>query len=186
MEGLINHARRAAQEVLAGQANTRHGTVDGYDPANHAVRVKLQPDGTLTDWMPLKSAWIGNGWGMYFAPSIGDAVEVNFQEADGGVGSVGWRFFNDSERPLSVPTGEAWLVHASGASVKLTADGSLKLDSGAGALITLKAGNITSTGTWTHTGTLTASVDVVGGGKSLKNHIHSGVTAGSSNTGAPV
>ena len=186
MEALLNHARRAAQEVLAGVATTRHGTVDGYDPTNYAIRVKLQPDGTLTDWMPLKSAWIGNGWGLFLAPSIGDAVEVDFQEADGGVGSVGWRFYNDSERPLPVPTGEAWLVHASGASVKLITDGSLTLDSGAGATVTLKGANITSAGTWTHTGTLTATTDVIGGGKSLKNHVHSGVASGSSNTGAPV
>jgi len=35
-------------------------------------------------------------------------------------------------------------------------------------------------------GTLTATTDVIGGGKSLKTHLHSGVTAGTSNTGAPV
>jgi phage gp45-like len=36
------------------------------------------------------------------------------------------------------------------------------------------------------TGTLTASVDVVGGGKHLKTHAHGGVQTGSGNTGAPV
>ena len=45
---------------------------------------------------------------------------------------------------------------------------------------------INSTGEWTHTGKLTASVDVIGGGKSLKTHVHSGVATGGSNTGAPV
>ena len=35
------------------------------------------------------------------------------------------------------------------------------------------------------TGTLTATVDVVGGGKSLKGHKHGGVQAGSAQTGAP-
>jgi len=35
-------------------------------------------------------------------------------------------------------------------------------------------------------GTLTATTDVIGGNKSLKNHVHSGVTTGLSNTGAPV
>jgi phage baseplate assembly protein V len=35
-------------------------------------------------------------------------------------------------------------------------------------------------------GTLTAAVDVVGGGKSLKTHVHSGVQPGGSNTGGPV
>lgn len=35
------------------------------------------------------------------------------------------------------------------------------------------------------TGTVTVSEDVVGGGKSLKNHVHGGVQAGSGQTGAP-
>jgi len=35
-------------------------------------------------------------------------------------------------------------------------------------------------------GTVTASTDVIGGGKSLKSHVHSGVQGGSSNTGTPV
>jgi phage baseplate assembly protein V len=35
------------------------------------------------------------------------------------------------------------------------------------------------------TGTATASEDVVGGGKSLKSHMHGGVQAGSAQTGAP-
>lgn len=181
MEAILNHARRAAQEVLAGVATTRHGTIDGYDPANHAVRVKLQPDGTLTDWMPLKSAWIGNGWGLMLAPSIGDAVEVDFQEADGGVGSVGWRFYNDSERPLSVPSGEAWLVHASGASIKLTTDGKITLTDPSGTVLALS-----NDGKVRITGDLIVSGDVTGNGTSLHTHKHSGVQTGGGQTGAPV
>ena len=47
-------------------------------------------------------------------------------------------------------------------------------------------GNTTQTGNTNQTGQITATVDVIGGGKSLKTHIHSGVTAGPSNTGQPV
>lgn len=35
-------------------------------------------------------------------------------------------------------------------------------------------------------GTITAAVDVIGAGKSLKSHVHGGVSPGSSNTGTPV
>lgn len=125
MDALLNHARRAASEEGAERARTRHGTVDGYDPENHAVRVLLEPEGTLTGWIPLKSAWVGNGWGLFLAPSVGDAIEIDFQESDGGVGSAGWRFFNDSERPLSVPSGEAWFVHKSGSFLKLLNNGAI-------------------------------------------------------------
>ena len=34
-------------------------------------------------------------------------------------------------------------------------------------------------------GTATAAVDVIGGGKSLKSHVHTGVASGASNTGPP-
>lgn len=51
--------------------------------------------------------------------------------------------------------------------------------------VSMTAPAINSTGEWTHTGKLTALTDVVGGGKSLKTHVHAGVTPGGSNTGAP-
>lgn len=180
MEQLLNHARRVAAEVAARRAPLRHGTIDGYDPASHAVRVALQPDGTLTDWLPLKTAWAGNGWGLFLAPSIGDAVELAFQEADGGVASVGWRFFNLAARPLPVASGEAWLVHKSGASLKLTNDGHLTLADGHGASIALNGdGTITSAGNWTHAGSFTAN------GIGLASHHHGGVTAGSGVSAGP-
>lgn len=47
------------------------------------------------------------------------------------------------------------------------------------------AGNVTVAGDATVTGTATATVDVVGGGKSLKTHTHGGVVVGGGNTGAP-
>jgi hypothetical protein len=51
--------------------------------------------------------------------------------------------------------------------------------------ITIK-GNIVHDGNQTSTGTITGTTDVVGGGKSVKTHVHSGVQAGGSNTGGPV
>jgi len=180
MEGLLNQVRRAATEAGQANATTRHGTVSSYDPDNYAVKVLIQPEGVVTGWLPLKAVWIGNGWGFFAAPSIGDAVEVEFQEADGGVGSVGWRFFNDSERPLSVPTGELWIVHKHGQSIKLTTDGAVTLDDAQGAQIKLKGdGTISSAGNWTHSGTFKAN-DI-----ELTTHVHKNVQAGSALSGGP-
>ena len=185
MEGLLNQMRRAAQEAVQDRATVRHGTISSYDPSNYAVKVELQPDGTLTGWIPLKSICAGNGWGIFCPPAIGTAVEISFQEADGGVGSAGLSFFNDVERPLSVPASEFWLVHKSGVSIKLTNDGTATIDTGAGASIQLNGSNITSSGNWTHTGSITASDDVVASGIRLKGHHHTGVQTGSGNTGGP-
>ena len=57
----------------------------------------------------------------------------------------------------------------------------------AGATLAITApGGTTLNGDLHCTGTVTADSDVVGGGKSLKGHKHSGVQAGGSQTGAPV
>jgi hypothetical protein len=52
--------------------------------------------------------------------------------------------------------------------------------------ITLNGVTIDSFGNVGSPATVTATTDVVGGGKHLKTHVHSGVTTGGSNTGAPV
>lgn len=186
MEGILNQMRRVAEETASARATTRHGTVSSYDPANYAVKVKLEPDGTLTGWLPLKSPWIGNGWGLFCAPSIGDAIEVDFQEGDPGVGTAGWRFFNDEERPVSVPSGEMWIVHQSGASAKFTNDGKITLADPSGTVLALtNDGKVTIMGDLSVSGSITTPDDVVGNGVSLRDHTHGGVQTGSGNTGAP-
>jgi phage baseplate assembly protein V len=47
-------------------------------------------------------------------------------------------------------------------------------------------GDVTITGNLTVTGTITSSGEVTGNGIALSTHVHSGVSSGSSNTGAPV
>ena len=186
MQGLLNQMRRVASEVMSSRAVTRQGKVSSYDPAQHAVKVGLQPDGTLTDWIPLKSASVGNGFGIYAAPNVGDVIEVHFQEDDGGVPTAGLRFFHNDARPLPVPAGEIWIAHASGAMVKLTNDGKLTLLDGHGAVIALSGdGKISSAGDWTHTGKFTSSDDVTANGVSLEHHKHGGVSTGSGQTGEP-
>jgi len=54
-------------------------------------------------------------------------VEVQFQEGDPEAGFVCQRFYNDSDRPLNVPSGEFWLVHQSGSLFKFHNDGSVEM-----------------------------------------------------------
>ena len=146
MRHFLNSVKATAQMANQG-LNTRQGTISGYDPSTYSVKVMIQPDGVLTGWIPLKSLWIGNGWGLFSPPSIGDAVEINYQEADGFGGSVGLRFFNDQDRPLPCPSGEFWLVHKSGASFKSTNDGRLTLTDPSGTVLNLtNDGNVNITG----------------------------------------
>lgn len=62
-----------------------------------------------------------------------------------------------------------------GATASILATGGVAID-----------GPLSVNGDVTVTGTVTASVDVVAGGKSLKTHVHPGVQAGGSQTGAPL
>lgn len=60
----------------------------------------------------------------------------------------------------------------------------VELPDGATAAI-VAPGGVTIEGDVEITGKLTASDDVIGGGKSLKSHVHGGVQAGGAMTGAP-
>jgi phage baseplate assembly protein V len=192
-----NAIRLQAERATAGQEVTRVGIVQGYNPNNYTARVALQPEGLITGWLQVASIWIGDQWGMYAPPNIGDQVSVSFFEGALEAGYVELRFWNTVDKPLPVPSGEFWLVHAKGQFVRLTNDGKFTISDGQGATFTLDgAGNINSASKqWTHTGpvhftdnvqvdkTLTATIDVIGGGKSLKTHTHSDPQGG--NTGQP-
>lgn len=129
MQGLLNAMRLQADLAGGARAIVRHGIVSSFDPDSYCAKVRVMPEGRETGWLPIVSPWIGNGWGLFAPPSIGDAVEVQFQEDDAEAGYVCQRFFNDSDRPLSVQSGEFWLVHKSGSFLKFHNDGSVELQS---------------------------------------------------------
>lgn len=118
-------AQAGALDQSVGQA--RFGVVTSVDPASAAARVQLQPEGVLTGWLPVLSAWVGAGWGLACPPSPGDQVLVLPQEGDAEHGVIVGRAFSDSQRPPAAPAGELWLVHKSGSFLKLTNDGSVQV-----------------------------------------------------------
>lgn len=137
MGPMLNAMRLQALRAISRVAASRVGLITSYDPANYCVRVALQPEGTLTGWLPLCTPWVGNGWGMFCAPSLNEMVEVEFFGDDLESGYVPCRLFNDVDRPLSVQSGEFWLVHQLGAFIKLTNLGQLLAQDKAGSLVTL-------------------------------------------------
>lgn len=202
MREMLNEMRRQAINTVNNRACTRLGTIVGYDSANYLVRVSIEPDGNLTRWIPLLSPWVGNGWGMFCPPTIGDQVEVEFQEADYDAPISCMRFYTDANRPLNVPSGEFWVVHKSGSLLKFHNDGSVELVSNSNLTLNV-GGTITSSAAqWNHTGPMNVtgaitgsstitSPNVIGttnvtfGGKSGIGHTHSGVQTGGGNTGVP-
>ena len=162
MRGIQNLMRMQAINAMGDRAITRLAIVDSYDPANYCAKVRIQPEDVISGWLPVLSQWVGSGWGMFSPPSIGDLVEVQFQEGSFQAGLVCQRFFNDNARPLNVPSGEFWLQHKSGAFFKLLNTGAATFTDSKGATITLNGdGTITSSAsTWTHTGNINVTGNV--------------------------
>jgi phage baseplate assembly protein V len=132
MMHLHNAMFAAAERSQSAIAKPRLGLVSGYDPNMYMVKVLLQPENVETGWLPLGSPMVGNQFGIFGGPAIGDQVEVQFPDGDLSSGIVSMRFFNDQARPLAVPSGEVWIVHKSGSFLKLHNDGSIEMNAAAG------------------------------------------------------
>jgi hypothetical protein len=127
------------------------GIITAYDPENYLVIVQTDsadPDypAAQTGWIPLCALWVGNQWGLFCPPNLGDVCSVFYLDSDSQVQFAGPRFFGDSARPLSVPSGEMWVVHQSGSYFKMTNDGNLLLNGNVEIDITAPTVNITVSG----------------------------------------
>ncbi|MEA5115963.1 MAG: phage baseplate assembly protein V [Geobacteraceae bacterium] len=179
MEQFLNHMRHQAERYHSTIAKTRFGTVDSVNPANYSCKVKIQPEGLLTGWLPIASPWVGNNWGLFCLPMSGDMVDVHFDGGDLEAGYVSQRFYNDEDRPLSVTPGEFWLVHQSGSCLKFHNDGTVELT--ANAVLTVKAPSIILQNVGTTLKRLCTDVFMT----LFNGHTHGGVQGGSSNTNIP-
>ena len=59
MQNLLNTVRREAERVMSRLALPKTGIVSGYDPANYAAKVVLQPEGVETGWLAIRTPWSG-------------------------------------------------------------------------------------------------------------------------------
>lgn len=131
-----NIMRQEAQKAMNSKTFSTNGKVIGYDPNKFLARVELYPADEATGepalqpgWLPIYSPWVGVNCGMFCAPNIGDIVEVHFQEGSLQNGYICSRNFNNISPPLPIPSGEFWLVHASGSFIKLLNDGTVEINS---------------------------------------------------------
>jgi phage baseplate assembly protein V len=191
MASLLN-AQRQYQDN--GSTYTRSGTISGYDPGSHSVKVTIQPEGFDTGWIQLSAMGVGNGWGVLVGPQLGDEVSVAFDGGDPNLGKITGRYFSDVSPPPAVPAGETWLIHKSGSLLKFTNDGKVRIHAvnalsvESEAMINYAApahhftgGPISMDSTLTVTGG-----DVIADGISLKLHKTSQVQFGTGVSGVPV
>lgn len=163
MDSFLNLIKAHASRLDQGWAQPRLATVTSVDTATATVRVKVQPEGVLSGWLPVASAWVGNGWGLACPPSPGDQVLVIWQEGDAEHGIVVGRLWSSNVPAPVAASGEIWLVHKSGSFLKLLNDGSIA----------------SAAPSWNHTGDLHVSGDVYDGKGALSRlrghyneHVH--------------
>jgi len=125
MEQFLNALKAQAASLDRSLGQPRFGVVASVDPARYAARVSLQPEGVLTGWLPVLSAWTGAGWGAVCLPAPGDQVLVVPQEGDAEHGVIVGASYSDAVRAPVAPAGELWLVHRSGAALHLRNDGTI-------------------------------------------------------------
>jgi len=187
--------------MVAGMAETadiqrligdlaREGTIVSIDLDAGTARVRFAEELTTGD-IP----WLASRAGStrtWSPPAIGEQVVVLAPEADTARGMIIGSLSSDAhphpandastltEYEDGARIGYDPRSHAltailpSGATVRIDADGGLSFK-----------GDLTVDGDIKSTGTIAADNDVVGAGKSLKNHVHLGVQAGGALSGKP-
>lgn len=128
MQRFLNALKAQAAALDAAHGKPRFGTVVSVDPARHAARVSLQPEGVMTGWLPVLSPWVGAGWGMAVPPSPGQQVLVLPQDGEGEHGIVVGGAWSDAAPTPGAPVGELWMVHQSGSFLKLQNDGTVRIN----------------------------------------------------------
>jgi hypothetical protein len=128
VQRFLNALKAQAGALDAARGQPRFATVVSVDPARHAARVALQPEGVISGWFPVLSPWVGAGWGMAVPPEPGQQVLVLPQDGEGEHGVVVGGAWSDASASPGAPVGEIWLVHQSGSFVKLQNDGTVRVN----------------------------------------------------------
>lgn len=132
IEHWLSMIRREVERTMRKLIKTpRIGLVVNYDPKRFAVKVQLQPEGTITGWIPLTAVAIGNQFGVLHAPNIKDQVEVHFGEGDQLAARVMTRHFSKVDVAPELQAGEYAQIHQTGSQIRQSADGTVRI-AGAG------------------------------------------------------
>lgn len=124
-DDLENMIYRCIERWSAARYTERHGLVTSYDPKTYLAKVKFQPEGQESGWLPVETGHIGNGYGIAIGlqtgsgqgnqqqnsqggqqQQSGDQVIVRFQEGDFESGKIVQRVHSDQDKPPQVQSGE--------------------------------------------------------------------------------
>lgn len=167
----------------------QYGTIVAIDVSGKAL-VRVVIDDRVTDWLPYKMK-ASKHIKIWIPPQIGEQVEVHspYGEPDSGTveGSIYNKeckeptWANDHTSGMEFSDGTVITYDTEAKALTINASGSIAITAPSGITATANTvitGNVTINGNLNVSGTIT---DEKG---SLTAHVHSGVMAGGSNTGA--
>ncbi|WP_280278397.1 phage baseplate assembly protein V [Sphingomonas sp. CBMAI 2297] len=172
------------------------GTIERIDLGAATCRVRVGDN--VTGDIPWATGGAGQMLRVWSPPSVGEQCMLLCPEGDdeGGIAVLG--IFSDTHpAPSSEPlvllefkdgSRFSYDPEAHALKIQLAGEGTALLEAPGGLKITADVeveGDINLTGKLDASGKITSSADVIGGGKSLKDHKHTGVTAGGGVSGPP-
>ena len=129
----MNRLMAAQARGVVGQVSQfgapRFGLVASFNPRTYCAKVTIQPENTLTGWLPILSPWVGAGWGFVAPLPIGVQVLVLPDRNDAQQGVIAGVIYSDVEPPpSSAAAGEILFRHQSGAFLTLKNDGTVAVN----------------------------------------------------------
>jgi len=182
-------AEHADTQRLIGDL-AREGVVVSVDHAAGTARVQFADELTTGDipWLEIRAG----STRTHSPPAIGEQVMVLAPEADTARGVIIGSLSSDAH-PRPANDASTLTEYEDGARIGydpkshaltaiLPAGATLRIDADGGLVF---KGDMTVDGDIKSNGTITADTDVVGAGKSLKDHVHLGVQPGDGLSGKP-
>ena len=144
-EDLTNLMKREAGRNDTHRKFILNGIIDSFESGSHSAKVILQPEGTITGWLPINT--IGAGpMSVVFGPSKGDACTVAFVDGDINSGEIIGFQHNDTKRSPGVQSGEGIIQGPGGSQVYFDKNGNVVVKGSGGGKTSHNAdGSITHT-----------------------------------------
>ena len=127
---------RIVERTLGNRKSERHGLVTSYDPKTHRAKVRFQPSGQTSGWLPIETGHIGNGYGIAVGLNTGDGektgdqVVVRFDVDDFEGGKIVQRVHSTVDKPPQVESGEMVIYTQWGQQIRFNKDGTLTFKTG--------------------------------------------------------
>lgn len=163
----------------------RYGTIASVDLATAKCTVRIGDIVTQPIRWLHGAAGGTTGTAIWSPPAVGEQVVLLAPEGDIAA-AIALRGVHSVDKPPAGNAARVLIDFADGAVIAYDPEShTLDVTLPDGATANIVAKTLTLTGDLKVTGTITADTDVIAAGKSLKSHRHTGVQAGSVQTGAP-